>query len=295
MTITVSFLIPSFNHDKYIIELLESVKEEVLSLSEPSEIIIVDDCSSDESRRMIFEWVIENEKSFSILFFPSDTNKGISATLNKLIFNAKGEYFRLCSSDDVIIKGSTEKLLDEFNKNERLLCCFGDAVVINEMGGIVSDSSIVFHGGNIDKLSSPKTMSPELIRNWCLAGPSFLIKKKFYAYMKYDEILKIDDYDLYLTLLEATDSLSFINKKVCFYRVHNRNTSKTKNKSKRIENLNSFLSIVNRHLEKKVLNKYLLPVKYKTEAKINFLEKKYYRTVFFLCKYFFAKYKSIEL
>lgn len=291
MAIAVSFLIPSFNHEKYILELLESVKDEVLSLSAPSEIVVVDDCSADESRRLILEWVIENGKYFSILFLPSDTNRGIAATLNELIVNASGEYFRLCSSDDVIIKGSTGELLNEFHKNESLLCCFGDAVVINEMGGVISESSIDFHGGNVDKLSSPETLPSELIKNWCLAGPSSLIKKKFYKNMQYDEILRIDDYDLYLTLLGVSDSLSFINKKVCLYRIHNNNTSKTKNKNKRIENLNSFLFIVNKHLQIGKLNRYLVPVKFETEAKINFLKSRYTSAIFSIIKYFFVRLK----
>lgn len=285
----ISFLVPSFNHDKYILELLESIKKEVLSLSVLSEVIIIDDCSSDNSKNIISKWEEENSSIFPIIFLSSDVNKGIAATFNDLIAISNGEYCRFCGSDDVIINGGTQKLLNEFAKSEKILCCFCDGVVIDDMDKVISDSSIDFHGGNVDRLSSQEYMASELIQNWCLAGPSFLVKKKFYECMRYDESLKIEDYDFYLTLLEIEGALSFVNEKLCYYRVHNKNTSKTKNKSKRIENLNSFLSIVNRHLEKKALNKYLLPVKYKTEAKINFLEKKYYHAVFFLCKYFFAK------
>src|SRR6218665_2355328 len=149
MTPIVSFLVPSFNHGKYIVNLLESIKKEILNLSTPSELIIIDDCSTDDSKNIILSWVGENLNNFQIFFYPSDINKGITSTFNSLIDSSNGVYCRFCGSDDILIEGSTQKMLDEFLAKEKLLCCFGDGIVIDGQGNIINNSSIDFHGGNI--------------------------------------------------------------------------------------------------------------------------------------------------
>lgn len=294
MTAIVSYLVPSYNHDKYILTLLDSIKLDIQNLSESAEVVIVDDGSTDTSAAIIEEWVKANKNDIAIaaIFLPK--NVGIPAVFNKLVALSSGVFLRFAGSDDLLVQGSTRRMLESFAGRPDVFCSFGDAIVIDGDNNTIHESSIAYHGGSVDKLSSPGKLRKELIQNWCLAGPSFLIKKSHYETMKYDESLKIDDYDLYLSLLEKPGSIVFLNAIVCKYRIHDSNTSKTKNNKKRIENLDSFLKIINKYIDRGELKSELISVRYETIAKIHFLKKNYLSAAFSLVCYGISKIKHMS-
>ena len=110
--------------------------------------------------------------------------------------------------------------------------------------------------------------------------------------MRYDETAKIDDYDLFLSMLKKPDAIFYINHIVCLYRIHGTNTSKTKNREQRIECQHSFLNIINKHMKSDNFIHYLRPVKYKTIAKIYYLQKKYIQCIANLSLSFLLKFRS---
>ncbi len=175
-------------------------------------------------------------------------------------------------------------MLQIFNQNNNLLAVCGDGIIIDENSNKIFDSSIKYHGGNIEKLINEKSSYNELILHWCIAGPSSLIKKEFYEEMKYLENESIDDFYLYLTLIQK-NALKIIPDKLCYYRIHDSNTSKTTNIEKRIKNLKSFLKIIGKFEELESKYKALSALRNLTEAKINYFEKNYINCLFFIIKY----------
>jgi|GEM_PF-4230874 len=290
MQSTISYLIPCYNHEKYLPELLNNLTLDIEKLDVPAEVIIIDDGSEDNSALIIKEW--ENNNTTLNITFISGKNKGLPAVLNQMIKLAKGEYLRLGASDDVILPGSTQLLFNEFINKPSLRCAVGDGTVINETGECINKSSIDFHGGNLSRLQNPRLLVKELVQNWCVAGPAHLIKKNHYNTMSYDESLKIDDYDLFLSLLKEEESIVFTNKIVCLYRVHTTNTSKTKNLTSRVANLISFICIIDKYIKQQILVNYLLPIKYKSMAKIYYLQKRYLLCAVNMSKCLFYKFKS---
>lgn len=288
----VSYLIPSFNHQAYVLDMLNSILIDLKTLSVEAELVIVDDGSTDDSPQLIEEWYEVNKSEVNVKIYLLDENKGIAATFNKLITYATGDFLRFCGSDDLLLAGSTNLLLQPFLNNDALFCSFGDAAVIDAKGSQIADSSIAYHGGNTLNLADKAAMRSELINHWCLAGPTFLVKKAFYdEVMNYDETLKIDDYDFYLSLLEEKDALIFVNERVSLYRIHASNTSKTKERSRRIDNLTSFLKIIEKHSEKEMLTNELLQVRHLTKAKISFLRHHFVSMIVSLTCYAAAKFR----
>lgn len=57
----VSIVIATFNAEKYILDLLDSVKKQTY---ENLELIIADDCSVDNTQNIISDWVTENRGRF---------------------------------------------------------------------------------------------------------------------------------------------------------------------------------------------------------------------------------------
>ncbi len=122
----VSVLIPSYNHDKYLKATIESVLNQTFT---DFELIIIDDCSSDDSRRIISSF---QDKRMRHIFF--DENKGVVRTLNTLIKEAKGKYIAALGSDDLFYPDKLEKQVNLLEGNDDIAACFSWPLVIDENG-----------------------------------------------------------------------------------------------------------------------------------------------------------------
>lgn len=93
----ISVVIPLYNHEKYIIQALRSLKAQSLM---PSEVIIIDDGSEDGSyqqcQRFLKEFKLQNKWHLI-----SQSNQGAAATLNQGISMAKNDWIAILNSDDV--------------------------------------------------------------------------------------------------------------------------------------------------------------------------------------------------
>ena len=285
----VSYLIASYNHSKYIIYLLDSIIEDIKFLNKDAEIILIDDGSTDNSKEVLTDWIsnISSETKIEILY---QTNKGFNDTLNRLISLSSYEVLRICGSDDTIIPGSTALMYNYLNKDQNLIAISGDGIVIDGEGNKIYESSIKHHKGRIEKLTNPELLNSEIILNWCLTGPSTLIKRSHYDNITYDEKEVIDDFFLFLSIVDK-NGLKIISDKVNQYRIHDTNVSKTKDIEKRLRNQKSFLSCIIsfKHLEKKYSS--LTAIRNLTEAKIYYLEKKYLKCVLKVIAYFYYRIK----
>ena len=92
----VSVVIPVYNVEKYIDMCLSSI---VNSTYENLEIIIVNDCSPDNSEKIIKEYA---EKDKRIVYLKNDKNLRVSETRNKGLDFANGEYIIFIDADDYI-------------------------------------------------------------------------------------------------------------------------------------------------------------------------------------------------
>ena len=91
----VSIITPTFNSAKYIAETIQSVQNQT---HQNWEMIIVDDCSSDETISIIQK--IQNQES-RIHLVIQNNNVGPAVTRNKGIELAKGKYLTFLDADDI--------------------------------------------------------------------------------------------------------------------------------------------------------------------------------------------------
>lgn len=92
-----SIIVPLFNEEKLIITLLNKLKSvEFPEFIKGSEIIIVDDCSTDNSYQIVKEY-IEQKQRFKLFKQPS--NKGKGAAVRKGIEHATGNVYLIQDSD----------------------------------------------------------------------------------------------------------------------------------------------------------------------------------------------------
>ncbi len=95
---TLSIIIPTYNEEKTINLLLDKVKNVVLINNIQKEIIIVNDCSTDNTESVIQNYIAENP-ILTISYFAHQVNKGKGSALHTGIKNALGEYLIIQDAD----------------------------------------------------------------------------------------------------------------------------------------------------------------------------------------------------
>ena len=91
----VSIITPSYNSAKYIAETIQSVQNQTYT---NWEMIIVDDCSSDNTEEIVKKI---QQSDTRIHFFKLDQNSGSGVARNKGIEKASGDYMTFIDSDDI--------------------------------------------------------------------------------------------------------------------------------------------------------------------------------------------------
>ena len=111
----VSIIMPSYNTGKFIKETINSVLNQTYN---NWELIIVDDCSTDDT-----EEIVNAIKDNRIKFLKNSTNSGAAISRNKAIKEAKGKWIAFLDSDDL---WKSEKLTKQikFMKENDILCVF---------------------------------------------------------------------------------------------------------------------------------------------------------------------------
>lgn len=93
-----SIVIPAYNEEKTIHMILNKVKEVELLNGIEKEVIIVNDCSKDDTRGAIQKYMDEN-KDLKIQYHEHEVNKGKGAALHTGIEKATGEYLIIQDAD----------------------------------------------------------------------------------------------------------------------------------------------------------------------------------------------------
>lgn len=93
-----SIIIPVYNEGKTIHLILEKIEKVKLINSIKKEVIIINDCSTDNTESAIKSYISKNP-SFEINYFKHEKNKGKGAALHTGIKNTNGEYLVIQDAD----------------------------------------------------------------------------------------------------------------------------------------------------------------------------------------------------
>ena len=105
-----SVLIANYNNGKYLMEAIESVRQQTCS---NWEIILVDDGSTDCSADLYKEL----QKDERIHIFYNNENKGCGYTKHQCVLHANGEYCGFLDPDDLLLPNAIEVLLSLLSAN----------------------------------------------------------------------------------------------------------------------------------------------------------------------------------
>lgn len=125
----VSIIIPNYNHEHFLPQRLKSVYEQTY---ENFEVILLDDCSSDDSSKILQQYA-SHPKTSHIVF--NEKNSGSPfAQWEKGIGLAGGEYIWIAESDDFCEIDFLEKLIPLFSKKENIGLVYSRSDNVDENG-----------------------------------------------------------------------------------------------------------------------------------------------------------------
>ena len=101
----ISLVMAVYNGEKYILQQLDSIKNQTLA---PDEVIIHDDKSTDESVSIVVDYIKKNGLKWSIVV--NNVNQGYSRNFSNLIKEARGDIVFLADQDDVWLPDKIEKM-----------------------------------------------------------------------------------------------------------------------------------------------------------------------------------------
>jgi len=190
---TVSVIIPTWNRQNVLSRAIHSVQ----SQSYPaSEIIVVDDGSSDQTRELVTE-------KFGDVILLQQSNSGVSSARNRGIRQAKGQWIALLDSDDEWLPNKLELQLAALSStaNSRLIHC--DEIWIRNGVRVNAMKKHQKYGGWIYPYCLPL----------CAISPSAaLIRRDVFDDIGYfDESLPAcEDYDFWLRFC-ASEQVTYID------------------------------------------------------------------------------------
>lgn len=129
-----SFIIPAYNVEKYIEQTINSI---ILQDFNDYEIIIVDDCSTDNTYNICTKYL--NKK---IKVYKNSSHKGVSYARNLAIEKSKGEYLIFVDGDDFVDKNALKTLEFRINKDnpDCVICNFKTIMESNNRRAVNSEN-----------------------------------------------------------------------------------------------------------------------------------------------------------
>lgn len=190
---TVSVIIPSYNHERFVQECIQSVLNQTF---QDFEIIITDDASIDRTVE-----IIEQFDDPRIKLFKHSINQGVSIAANNCIKHAKGKYIAWLSSDDAWYSEKLEVQVRYLDEHPKTGVVFGKVDWIDEFGNLITDSSFPYlNVFEVQNRIRHEWLSYFFLTGNCLSLPSSLVRAQcFDAVGLFDPTYaKLLDLDLWI-------------------------------------------------------------------------------------------------
>ena len=244
--VLVSVIMPSYNYANYISDAIESVLKQNI---QDIELIIIDDCSKDNSVQVIHRYENKDPRIRTILH---KENLGIARTYNDGLDAAEGEYIAFLDSDDIWKKNKLEKQLSILRKKDDLVV-WSEGTVIDKEGKPTGQTFTQREHGSRRKKSGD--IFNELLLNNFIFDSTLIVKRENITHIRFDKDLKYLNDHRFAIDLARNYSYYFIDEPLADYRVHGKNTILLDPKSWLHDDIT---------LRKSLLNKY--PMKNRTRA-----------------------------
>lgn len=214
----VSVVVVTYNSSKYVIETLDSIKNQTYR---NLELIISDDCSLDNTVELCREWIDINAERFAwVKLITTDNNTGICGNLNRGILSSHGKWIKLFAGDDLLRENAIEKFQDYVSKNNYEVC-ISALELFNEYND-VSNTQIQEYQRYFEYAKLPyEDKLKELAKHCPWTGPGYFFSRKLYDEIGgFDEKYSMwEEYTFAYRVLTKGYQIYSLDEKLVLYRV----------------------------------------------------------------------------
>lgn len=223
----VSIVVVTYNSSKYVLETLESAKVQTY---QNIELIISDDCSTDNTVEICRNWIEENKDRFvRTELITIEKNTGISANVNRAIKAAKGEWIKGIAGDDILLPNCIELNMQEVNKNSEIKMLFSDMAYYNETfseENLMYVRDFIYHPITKRNITAQQQYKLFQGSECYLSTPTLFIHRSVYEnYGYYNEKYTIEDWPFFLNVTKNGCKMYYLNKSTVCYRVRHHSVS----------------------------------------------------------------------
>lgn len=215
---TVTVGIPCYNHGKFLPEAIASLMAQTRPVDE---ILVLDDCSTDDSLQTARKLAEENPK-VKVLGFPE--NMGCQMAKTQMAYRAQGDFFMVLSADDLVEPTFVERVMAKFKENPWLEFVASQTRFVKEdLTPLEPDNMLwrvpqcinrgreewlgtLYNGNHYFGAGIYRTRMISDVGGW---------KKEFKV---------IDDYEMYLKILQR-ENIGIVEEPLTLTRVHGGNKS----------------------------------------------------------------------
>lgn len=204
----VSIIMPSWNTGRFIAESIQSVINQTY---QKWELLIVDDCSTDNTDAVVTSFTDER-----IRYFHNDHNSGAALTRNYALREAKGEWIAFLDSDDLWLPEKLEKQLNFMNRNGYVFS-YHEYVKIDEESRPLN----VY-------VSGPDIVTKQKMYHYGYPGClTFMYSAKTFGLIQIKDIKKNNDYAILLQLCKKANCY-LLKENLAQYRIRKKSISHDK-------------------------------------------------------------------
>lgn len=209
----VSVIIPVFNAGEFLREAIESI---LYQTYKNFEFIIVDDCSTDGSWKIIKSYQKKYPAKIKTIRLKKNLNRGGDSCANLAIKRAKGKYIARMDADDIAVIDKLEKQVEFLEENPDIFLVGSNAHVINTKGIIIGEKleplkhkDIYNSYARFHPIIHPTSMFRRLING-----------KRFFYQISYSAN---NDYHTFFKLICTGFRFANLKEKLIYYRIHSGN------------------------------------------------------------------------
>lgn len=222
---TISVAVTTYNYEKYLPQCLKSIFSQTRL---PNEILVVDDCSSDNTEK-----IMKNYKN-KVKYIRFKKNHGIVCkTYNKGLKKAKGDYLLWISADDWLHPEILEREAKILDTHPNIGMVYSQAYDM-----VNGKKQLIIHEASGKKMYLGRDEEFKLLLtkgNYipCLTA---LVRKKVYEDVGYfDEKLNVQgDWELWIRIAKKYP-IAYLPKPLAYYRIHGKNIHLQKKRQAKAE------------------------------------------------------------
>jgi glycosyltransferase involved in cell wall biosynthesis len=124
----VSIVLGAYNGEKYLKEQIDSILRQTYK---NIELIIADDCSTDNTQAILREFA---DKYENVHIYFNETNLGLVRNFEKAVKYAQGEYIAFADQDDIWLPEKIQRLVDNIGDN---MLIYSDSAYIDAKGNLM--------------------------------------------------------------------------------------------------------------------------------------------------------------